>query len=896
MAIETNNAPHSKEGTKFYNPKINGNKVSGLSSKTKSKEHPQKEVFDEQYKRQIKVLSILLFLIAALIFIALISYTPKDEANTEISFGDILGLIRGEELMRAKASATQNWLGILGAVVSNILYNSTIGYAIILLPFIIALWGKHLFQNYTPSEQLIKRTILFLIFGTLFSTLMGTISQISWLKPLPKEWSGIFGQFAASLLCSLLGTIGTILLILTLMLIVVILAFNLNIDKFLEKIKSLLRNFFSTVRLIFKKSEKKQDKVEITESKEGENKTENKNEEEFEDDEELEPAKIIQRNVDLQKDKSKIKNLNITINPYREDAITNEVTSETKDSGSSFINQLIYDKNISESKTIDNQEFEQEGSVDEYDELNNEVAELIHSKPLTITIKENSEEEVPFYPISTAIHRENINYTMPNMDMLDPDESTDFINEDELQENANILQEKLATFKIFIENLSITPGPVVTQYEFVPAAGIKISRIEALADDIAMALKAKGIRIIAPIPGKGTVGIEIPNQNPSIVKFSSVVKSAKFIQTNHKLPIVFGKTISGDVYCTDLSKMPHLLIAGATGSGKSVGINTIICSLLYKMHPSRLKFVIIDPKKVELKQYSRLENHFLAVSPDLDSSIITDPQEAVIILKAICAEMDLRYDILASVGQRNIFEYNLKVNEGKFANEKEIAHLPMPYIVVIIDELADLMLTASKEVEQPIIRLAQLARAVGIHLVVATQRPSVDVITGIIKANFPARISYLVASKVDSRTVLDMSGAEQLLGNGDMLFQLGGSSKPMRIQNAYITTDEVERICDFIGDQQGYSQPYFLPSLNDNNKQKVISKEDRDPLFADAARLFISHQQASVSLLQRRFKIGYARAGRIVDELEAAGVVGPSDGSKARQVYMDSESDLEAIL
>jgi len=481
--------------------------------------------------------------------------------------------------------------------------------------------------------------------------------------------------------------------------------------------------------------------------------------------------------------------------------------------------------------------------------------------------------------------------------LLIDDEDKYEINEDELKLNARILQEKLETFKIEIENLSVTPGPVVTQYEFVPAPGIKISKIESLADDIAMALKARGIRIIAPIPGKGTVGIEIPNQKPMLVRFGSCIKSPKYQNSEYRLPLCIGKTISGEVFTTDLSKMPHLLMAGATGTGKSVGINTIIASLIYKIHPKDLKFVIIDPKKVELTQYGVLRNHFLAVSPDVPNDIITDPQDAVVILKALTAEMDLRYDILSQAGQRNIFDYNKKVREGKFKKDMELVHKEMPYIVVIIDELADLMLTASKEVEAPIIRLAQLARAVGIHLVLATQRPSVDVITGIIKANFPARVSYLVASKIDSRTILDVMGAEKLLGNGDLLFQFGGSTSPIRIQNAFLSTDEVENICEFIGSQKGYSQPYMLPSLNDgNDSTDGIAREDRDTLFNDAARLVVRLQQASVSLLQRRLKIGYARAGRIVDELEATGIVGPFDGSKARTVLIESEDELEPLL
>ena len=459
------------------------------------------------------------------------------------------------------------------------------------------------------------------------------------------------------------------------------------------------------------------------------------------------------------------------------------------------------------------------------------------------------------------------------------------------------MQEKLETFKIFIENLNVTPGPVVTQYEFVPAEGIKVSKIASLQDDLAMALKAKGIRIIAPIPGKGTVGVEIPNSNPAMVRFNDLVRSAKYLQTKALLPLALGKTINGDVYIADLAKMPHLLIAGSTGSGKSVGINTIICSLIYKLHPSELKFIIIDPKKVEMQQYSKLKEHYMATSPDVRDTIVTKPEDAVAILKSAVIEMEQRYDILAKVGQRNIVDYNEKVREGKFKNDPDMMHRPMPFIVVIVDELADLMLTASKEIEEPITRLAQMARAVGIHLVIATQRPSVDVITGLIKANFPARIAYMVASKIDSRTILDMQGAEHLLGMGDMLCLLSGEAKPVRVQNAFISTDEVEAICEFVGVQKGYSMPYQLPSIVEKNSEAAgISREDRDDLFEDAARLIIRHQQGSVSLLQRRLKIGYARAGRIVDELEDAGVVGPFDGSKARMVLMESESDLEAIL
>ncbi|MCS6808773.1 MAG: DNA translocase FtsK 4TM domain-containing protein [Bacteroidota bacterium] len=493
---------------------------------------------------------------------------------------------------------------------------------------------------------------------------------------------------------------------------------------------------------------------------------------------------------------------------------------------------------------------------------------------------------------------EDIDYVLPTIDLLLPQEESSAVSEEELQQNARILQEKLKTFRIEIENLQVTPGPVVTQYEFVPASGVKVSQIENLADDIALALKARGIRIIAPVPGRGTVAVEIPNTHAATVRFRSVVSSAEFINAQMRLPLALGKTIHGDVFTADLAKMPHLLIAGATGSGKSVGINSIIASLLYAMHPRDLKFVIIDPKRVEMTHYRALHRHFLAVCPNVDEGIVTDPNNAVIVLKSVVAEMTRRYEILQKVGQRHIAEYNQKVREGRYHGISEYAHCELPYIVVIIDELADLMITASREVEEPICRLAQLARAVGIHLVVATQRPSVDVVTGLIKANFPARIAYQVASKIDSRTILDTSGAEHLLGNGDMLFTSGGAAKPIRLQNAYLSTDEVERICEHIARQQGFTQPYILPSVSDKTQRTGVSSlsDERDELFTEAARLVVRHRQCSTSLLQRRMKIGYGRAARIVDQLEEAGVVGPVEGSRGRTVLIESEVELSEIL
>lgn len=434
-------------------------------------------------------------------------------------------------------------------------------------------------------------------------------------------------------------------------------------------------------------------------------------------------------------------------------------------------------------------------------------------------------------------------------------------------------------------------------YEIVPAPGVKISRIVNLENDIALALAARGIRIIAPIPGRSVIGVEIPNADPSIV----VAKDIIAVVGNKKaeIPLALGKDIVGNVIIADLAKMPHLLVAGSTGSGKSVGINMMITSLLYAKHPSEVKLVIIDPKKVELSFYNMLRHHYLAVSPDLNEDIITTPQNAIVVLNSVVAEMEKRFDMLAKAGVRNIVDYNVRIADPVRAPKSvdNIKHHFMPYIVVVVDELADLMITSGKEVEEPITRLAQLARAVGIHLILATQRPSVNVITGLIKANFPARIAYQVATKIDSRTILDMNGAEQLIGRGDMLFLPNGTPKPMRVQNAFISTDEVENVTNFINGQKGYSKPYYLPSVAEKKAGSGTGTlADMDALFEDAARIVVQAQQCSVSFLQRRLKLGYARAARIVDQLEDTGIVGPGDGAKPRQVIVDSLDQLEAVI
>lgn len=485
-------------------------------------------------------------------------------------------------------------------------------------------------------------------------------------------------------------------------------------------------------------------------------------------------------------------------------------------------------------------------------------------------------------------------YIYPTLELLnDHSGSRVQVTREELEANKDRIVETLGHYKIGISNIKATIGPTVTLYEIVPEAGVKISKIKNLEDDIALGLAALGIRIIAPIPGKGTIGIEVPNTNREMVSIRSVFSTEKFMKSDMALPVVFGKTISNEVFVVDLAKMPHLLMAGATGQGKSVGINVLLASLLYKKHPSQLKFVLVDPKKVELSIFSKIEKHFLAKLPDGEEAIITDTKKVVHTLNSLCIEMDMRYDLLKEANCRNLKEYNDKFVKRKLNPLK--GHKYMPYIVVVIDELADLMMTAGKEVETPIARLAQLARAIGIHLVVATQRPSVNVITGIIKANFPARLSFKVTSKIDSRTILDTGGADQLIGMGDMLFTQG--SDLTRVQCAFIDTPEVERVVDFIGDQPGYDHAFHLPEYFDENDTSMnIDLSDRDVMFDEAARCIVSHQQGSTSLLQRKLQLGYNRAGRLIDQLEAAGVVGPFQGSKAREVLITDEHSLEQLL
>lgn len=810
-----------------------------MAKKVKEKEESPigENFFVVSPEKKIKLLGIFLIVLSLLLFLSILSYSRYDESYFSYQFSDQFNVFTQDEI-KEKAATTHNWLGIFGAYVSHFLIRSTIGYFSIVFPVIIFIWGYTILKkekNYRLSIYLSN----FLIFmALLISTFFGMLQftpEIELFKDY-YELSGNIGLFFGTIISRLLGGLGSIIVLSTAIIATLIIAFDIQFGSIIEFIKKLF------------------DKDEVEEEKKED---------------------ILDENL------NKIKKL-------REEKLSKKIDEAKEEDKTEPETKITIIKKDLDEKPVEPQV---EKPKEETKSKKEHKKNLSEDEEQSLINKEK-EAELPNQ------WDEEINYTPPTLDLLTPPEDEEIkVHESELKRNAELLKEKLALFDIQIDDITVTPGPVVTLYEIVPSPGVKISRIVSLEHDIALALAARGIRIIAPIPGKSAIGVEIPNAKSTIVRARSVI--AKLKDAKEELPLALGKTIAGDVYITDLAKMPHMLIAGSTGSGKSVGINMIINSLIYAKHPSDIKFVIIDPKKIELSFYKKLNKHFLAVSPDLDEEIITNPSNALLALKAVEYEMEKRYDKLAKVGVRNIVDYNKKVMNPKSRpkDTDEMKHYKMPYIVVIIDELADLMITSGKEVEEPIARLAQLARAVGIHLILATQRPSVNVLTGVIKANFSARIAYQVATKIDSRTILDMNGAEQLLGQGDMLFLPAGMPKPIRIQNAFISTDEVEKITNFIYVQKGYSKRYFLPSLYDKRKESAGDfLSDLDPMFEEAARVIVRHQQGSVSLLQRKLKLGYSRAARIVDQLEQAGIVGPSEGSKAREVIVESEEQLETIL
>ena len=824
-----------------------------MALKKKSKPKVEKPIDSEKYftisiGKKKRILGILLIVFSFFIILSIISYSKSDEARISPGFwSDFWNIISNSNNESNKLAEINNWMGIAGVYISFFFIRSIIGYFSIVLPAVIFLWGLRFFKK-LDFRILIHLSNFFLITGLILSSFFGVLSLHYTTISNNDELYGNVGKQLGIIFNRFLGGAGSIIFLITLMVAILIFAFDIKIENIFRFIMNLFNKSVEKIKNEYE-SGKLDSKQEANLEKIKSLREDNKKKKVISPIDVLSPKELLKK----EEEETKIRIIRKNDEAAHQEPVKGKGKKEKTENDEKPANP-----------------------VDEPEKL------IDHDRDSSLPDQWN----------------EKIIYSKPGLDLLEPNPKENIkVAEEELTRNAELLKEKLKLFDIAIEDISVTPGPVVTLYEIVPAPGVKISRIVGLENDIALALAARGIRIIAPIPGKSAIGVEIPNAEASIVNARSVL--GKIDESKYELPLALGKQINGDVYFTDLAKMPHMLIAGSTGAGKSVGINMIIASLLYSKSPEDIKLILLDPKKIELSFYKKLRKHFLAVSPDLDEEIITNPQNAVLLLKSVEFEMEQRYDKLAKAGVRNIVDYNLKVAdpERKPKDTDEMHHHHLPYIIVIIDELADLMITAGKEIEEPIARLAQLARAVGIHLVLATQRPSVNVITGVIKANFSARLAYQVATKIDSRTILDMNGAEQLLGKGDMLFLPSGSPKPTRIQNAFISPDEVEKITEYIAAQPGYSKPYFLPSLYDKKKESSAGfLGEMDPMFEDAARVIVRHQQGSVSLLQRRLKLGYSRAARIVDQLEEAGIVGPNDGSKARTVIVENEEQLETIL
>ncbi|MEO8721031.1 MAG: DNA translocase FtsK [Ginsengibacter sp.] len=783
-------------------------------------------------ERSHKIAGTILILISFLLFIAFTSYLFTWQQD-QSSLRDAKLLFPDENQHLANA------LGTAGAYFSDLFFRSGFGIASYLFCLFFFVVGVNLFS---PKKIFsVSRNIRYVIAGLLVisvcaSFLMHTPQSQKITSANPEFfWGGKVGDMINEWLQQIIGYVGTAALLFVGLLSYIIWRFNPSFN-FKKKITA-ANSFFSSGKELF----------------------ENENDE-IPDGESSATAKIFPLN------KNSIKSGNSPTHEFEVVEKNNETFTPKKE-------RISFDKESSGNDLT----------------LEVKNADVLNEPEISMAAKPVI-QQAPYDPVLDLR-----NYKYPTIDLLE-NHGNDKIIQDasELEDNKNQILHTLKNYDIDIQKIFATVGPTVTLYEIIPAPGVRISRIKNLEDDIALSLSALGIRIIAPIPGKGTIGIEVPNFKKTVVSMKTLLSSDKFQKNNFTLPIAIGKKIDNENFIVDLTTMPHLLMAGATGQGKSVGLNAILVSLLYKKHPSQLKLVLIDPKKVELSIYKTIEKHFLAKLPGEEDAIITDTKKVIHTLNALCIEMDNRYDLLKEAGTRNIKEYNQKFVARKLNPEK--GHQFLPFIVLVIDEFADLIMTAGKEVEMPIARLAQLARAVGIHLIIATQRPSVNIITGTIKANFPARIAFKVSSKIDSRTILDIGGAEQLIGKGDMLISYNGELT--RLQCAFVDTPEVDKITDFIGDQQGYSEAFMLPEYVDEKEfeNKTFDATDRDPLFEDAAKLIVQSQSGSTSLLQRRMKLGYNRAGRLMDQLEAAGIVGPNQGSKVRDVMVKTDAELQEYL
>ncbi len=783
-------------------------------------------------ERSHKIAGTVLILISFLLFVAFTSYLFTWEQDQS-------GIRDAKILFPDSNQHFANALGTIGAYISDLFFRSGFGIASYLFCLLFFVIGVNLFA---PRKIFsVKRNLRYVIAGLL---VISVCASFLFHTPNAKSvnsssaeffWGGKVGDMINEWLQQVIGYIGTAALLFVSLLSYIIWRFNPAFN--FHKVKNLKHSLFT---------------------EKSDNYFSNQTQEET-------------KNASIKP---------ITSNPVGEDVFNHEFD--------------VIEKNE-----------EPFANTFKKQEKKNIVRDSAPESDLTLEVKNPdalADEEEPETPLKPKVQHQLYdpvldlrNYKYPTLDLLE-NHGNDKIVQDvsELEENKNQIIHTLRNYDIEIQKIFATVGPTVTLYEIIPAPGVRISRIKNLEDDIALSLAALGIRIIAPIPGKGTIGIEVPNYNKTIVSMKALLNSDKFVNSKYTLPIAIGKKIDNENFIVDLTSMPHLLMAGATGQGKSVGLNAILVSLLYKKHPSQLKLVLIDPKKVELSIYQSIEKHFLAKLPGEEDAIITDTKKVIHTLNALCIEMDNRYDLLKEAGTRNIKEYNQKFVNRKLNPEK--GHQFLPFIVLVIDEFADLIMTAGKEVEMPIARLAQLARAVGIHLIIATQRPSVNIITGTIKANFPARIAFKVSSKIDSRTILDIGGAEQLIGKGDMLISYNGDLT--RLQCAFVDTPEVDKITDFIGEQQGYTEAFMLPEYVDEKEfeNKSFDATDRDPLFEDAAKLIVQSQSGSTSLLQRRMKLGYNRAGRLMDQLEAAGIVGPNQGSKVRDVMVKTDAELQEYL
>ncbi|MDQ0475865.1 DNA translocase FtsK [Chryseobacterium sp. MDT2-18] len=750
--------------------------------------------------------------------------------------------------MLDKTIKSSNIFGKIGDWLGNIFIFESIGIAAFLVAFLFFVFGMMILKkNYFKPWKTIGHSLFFICWLPIF---MGALTKGDGVL------SGVYGFQIMDFLNAVIGSAGLWMVILVSMGLYFILEFNLRPSSIKAKLSNLNDSTIGRVKGMMPRSE-----------------------ENFEADEELEEQ--------AQQDAP---NVTVTeVNPQQE-VLHKEIETIKTPNQTSF-EEVEEKTTVTLSPAASTAEKPNVPKNDDID-FKVEVAKTIDIIDESDRKSQELVDKHGYYD-----HRlELAKFQMPTIDLLrDYGNEEISVNKEELEENKNKIVGLLKNFNVGISEIKATIGPTVTLYEIVPEAGIRVASIKKLQDDIALNLSALGIRIIAPMPGKGTIGIEVPRKNPSMVSMRSVIASQKFQNSDMDLPVVFGKTISNEIFMADLAKMPHLLMAGATGQGKSVGINAILTSLLYKKHPSELKFVMVDPKKVELSLYSKIERHYLAKLPDGEDAIITDTHKVINTLNSLCIEMDQRYDLLKNAFCKNIKEYNKKFSERKLNPEN--GHRYLPYIVLVVDEFADLIMTAGKEVELPIARLAQLARAVGIHLIVATQRPSVNVITGMIKANFPARAAFRVISSVDSRTILDSPGADQLIGKGDMLYFNG--NEIMRLQCAFVDTPEVEKIAEFIGEQKGYASAFMLPEYSSDESTSTVNAFDpneKDALFEDAARILVSTQQGSTSMLQRQLKLGYNRAGRIMDQLEASGVVGGFNGAKAREVLISDLNSLEQFL